>query len=266
MKKKGLALVTGGALRLGREISLCLAEQNYDIAIHYHNSEESALETKKEIEKLGLCCEIFKENFLKLEDTYSWLSKINNAFETNLDILVNSASAYQAVNITKSSFELFNENFTLNLKIPFFLTQAFAKLTKNIRAKKKHTEKRAQVINILDNKIFYKQFQYAIYVLSKKSLAEFTELAALEYASVLRVNGIAPGVFFPKKERSHSYLEWRKEGIPLESFGKREHLCMALDYLSKNSFVTGQTLVLDGGESIFHDGRNTENFFLAAKE
>ena len=98
------------------------------------------------------------------------------------------------------------------------------------------------------------------YLLSKKSLAEFTRLAAIEYAPHVRVNAIAPGVILPGSERTSDYLAWRIEGIPLKMQGKADHLLRAMNYLLANEFVTGQILTVDGGEGINHQGLNAEQF------
>jgi NAD(P)-dependent dehydrogenase (short-subunit alcohol dehydrogenase family) len=116
------------------------------------------------------------------------------------------------------------------------------------------------VINILDNKIAFQQFSYAAYLLSKKSLADFTRIAAIEYAPNIRINAIAPGVILPGDQRTSDYLAWRVEGIPLKTQGEVEHLIKAMQYIINNDFITGQILVVDGGEGINHQGQNAEQF------
>ena len=112
------------------------------------------------------------------------------------------------------------------------------------------------IINILDNKIEFNQPQYAAYVLTKKALAEFTKLAALEFAPDIRVNGVAPGVVLPAGSRSKEYIDWRVQAIPLKKQGKTRNITDALLHLLDNDFISGQILVVDGGESITNEGLN----------
>jgi len=147
-----------------------------------------------------------------------------------------------------TSRELLESQFKVNFVTPYLLAGSFARRVG-----------RGQIINIIDNKIAYNQYHYSAYLLSKKSLAEFTKLAALEFAPDIRVNGIAPGVTLPNESRDSAYLRWRIEGIPLAKKGSYSHLMAALSYLLQNDFVTGQILFVDGGESQNLVGRNSEN-------
>ncbi|MGO1426069.1 MAG: SDR family oxidoreductase, partial [Halomonas sp.] len=122
------------------------------------------------------------------------------------------------------------------------------------------TVQEGQVINIIDNKVAYHQYPYAAYLLSKKSLAEMTRMAALEFAPRIRINGLAPGVVLPASQRTSDYVQWRIEGIPLKQQGEPAHLVQALYYLLDNTFVAGQILFVDGGESINLEGRHSENY------
>ena len=85
-------------------------------------------------------------------------------------------------------------------------------------------------------------------------------MAALELGPEIRVNGIAPGVLLPKASRKEDYLQWRLKGIPLQKKGELKNISLALDYLLKNEFVTGQLLYVDGGEALGFEGRNFSSF------
>ena len=236
-----VALVTGGAVRLGRELALSLAEKKYNIALHYNGSESEAKTTCEDIRKQGVKCELFKENLLEkntlVEDVYRKFSRI--------DVLVNSASWYQQATITETEEEDFDNVFAVNLKAPFFLMRDYARKIKE-----------GQIINIIDNKISYNQFVYAAYLLTKKSLADLTKIAALEFSPAIRVNAISPGVVLPAESRSDEYIEFRIQGIPLSKRGWPKHIMKALEYLLENDFLTGQVLTVDGGENINQTGRN----------
>lgn len=87
-------------------------------------------------------------------------------------------------------------------------------------------------------------------------------MAALEFAPRIRINGLAPGVVLPASQRTSDYVQWRIEGIPLKQQGEPAHLVQALYYLLDNTFVAGQILFVDGGESINIEGRHSENYTL----
>ncbi|RUR35508.1 SDR family oxidoreductase [Vreelandella populi] len=246
MSKKA-ALVTGGATRLGRHFSEALADAGYDIALHVNSSREEAEEVAEGIRGKGRECEILPCNFI--HDPLDTLIHTAKERFPNLSVLLNSASTYQAAPIADTNLAMLETQFRVNLFTPLLLTQHFAK-----------TVDKGCVINIIDNKVAYHQYPYAAYLLSKKGLADMTQMAALEFAPHIRVNGIAPGVILPTSIRSHEYLAWRLEGIPLNRQGAPDHLVQTLHYLLDNDFVTGQVLFVDGGESIYLEGRHSENY------
>ena len=245
--KPGTALVTGGAVRLGRAIALGLAEMGYDIALHYNASENGAHSTRNEIEALGRSCDLYRCNLA--EELCA--SLIDSVFQAHpsLSLLVNSASAYAGATIRETTSEIFDQQMNLNLKAPFFLARQFAnRLTAG------------NIINIIDNKVQFNQYHYAAYLLSKKMLAELTKLQALEFAPSIRVNGVAPGVVLPASSRSEQYINWRIDAIPVKRKGEAEHIVSACRYILENDFVTGQILFVDGGEGLTSVGRNAESY------
>ncbi|MBF57942.1 SDR family NAD(P)-dependent oxidoreductase [Halomonas sp. FeN2] len=241
------ALVTGGATRLGRFFSEALADAGFDIALHVNRSREEAEEVANSIRTKGRECEIFHCDFLS-DEPRDLIQAAKSRFP-GLDLLLNSASAYEPALIAATELAMLETQFRVNMFTPLLLTRHFAKEVKE-----------GQVINIIDNKVAYHQYPYAAYLLSKKSLAEMTRMAALEFAPRIRINGIAPGVVLPASQRTSAYIEWRIEGIPLKRQGHPDHLVQALHYLLDNPFVAGQILFVDGGESINLEGRHSENY------
>ncbi len=243
------ALVTGGAVRLGRALVLSLASRGRDIALHYSSSSSEAQETKKAVEALGVDCRLFRADLSGGAGVEEDLVSRVLADLPRVDLLVNSASAYESGTLLSSDQALFESQMRVNAQAPMMLARAFAQKRES-----------GHIVNILDNKIAFAQYQYTAYLLSKKTLAEFTRMAALELAPRFRVNGIAPGVVLPATTRDEAYLEWRVEGIPLRRKGRVEEVALALGFLDENEFVTGQILFVDGGESVAHVGRNAPDF------
>lgn len=241
------ALVTGGATRVGRYFATLLAARGYHIALHYNSSAAEAEQVAQEIRGQGRDCETFACDF-RQDEVEALAAQAAERFP-GLCLLVNSASAYTPADIVDTDRALLEEQFAVNLFAPFLLSKGYAR-----------SVGRGLIVNILDNKIAYQQHPYAAYLLSKKTFAEFTRMAAVEFAPRIRVNGIAPGVILPAQTRSSDYIEWRKQGIPLRRQGAVEDLGRALGYLIDSEFVTGQILAVDGGESVDLVGRHSENY------
>lgn len=245
---KGAALVTGAAIRLGKAIALGLAQAGYDIALHYNSSAGPAEDTAVEIRALGVQCEIFQQDLRQTGTLAGFVGRVQ-AQMPHLNVLVNSASAYTQADILDTTPDIWETQFSVNLTAPVFLTQAFAKQVSQ-----------GNVINIIDNKMGFNQPQYAAYLLAKKGLAEFTKMASVELAPAVRVNGVAPGVVLPAGSRTAAYVAWRVQGIPLQKQGDPAHIVQAIRYCLENDFVTGQILIVDGGESLTNTGQNAATF------
>lgn len=242
-----VALVTGGAVRLGKEIAHHLGKSGYDIALHYNSSQEAATESQIEIKNAGVDCRLFSADLAQENDL---IKRVVDSF-SRCDLLINSASWYYQSNIRSTDEDSLTQAFNVNLKAPFLLCRDFANLCKT-----------GNIINILDNKIKFNQYEYAAYLLSKKSLAELTLIAAIEFAPDIRVNGISPGVVMPMSSRPSEYIEWRLETIPLKKMGNAGNIMQGIDYILSNDFVSGQILTIDGAENENHIGRNAAEYGL----
>lgn len=248
MTTRPAALITGGAVRIGLHFSEVVAQLGYDVAIHFNSSEQAAARAVDKIRRIGVACQAFQFDFSSSDDPAALIDQASSSFP-NLSLLVNCASVYNAAPIAATSMPMLQREFQVNLFAPFILCGAFANLAKT-----------GNIVNILDNKIAFQQYHYGAYLLSKKALADLTRMAAMEFAPRVRVNGIAPGVILPGSTRTDDYIAWRARGIPLRRKGNVEELGKALTYLLDNEFVTGQVLVVDGGEGLHHIGQNAESY------
>lgn len=245
------ALVTGAAVRLGRAIASSLAQAGYDIALHYNSSAAAAEDAACEFRSYGVRCELFQCDFAQSGELDDFVCAVARRLP-HLSVLVNSASVYESGRIADTTPDMLDRQWSVNFKAPLFLMKAF----------QRHVEY-GSIINIVDNKIAYNQFQYAAYLTSKKALAELTRMAALEFAPSIRVNAVAPGVVLPAG-RSENYLEWRKAAIPVNQLGGPDNVCAAIAAILDNSFINGQVLFVDGGEGMNLVGRNALEFGVGA--
>jgi pteridine reductase len=232
------ALVTGGAKRIGRAISLKLASLGFDVALHYNSSENDALTTKSDIEKLGVNCRLFKCDFSDQNGTTGFIKTVFDEFP-QMNVLVNSASVFIRNPITMMDADTFDLTMNVNFKAPFFLTKDFAVLCTT-----------GNIINILDVKIDDNSSNYAAYTLSKKALRDFTLMSAKELAPGIRINGIAPGLILSPEGKDESYLDDMAKNIPLKKRGTVENITDSVEFVLKNGYLTGQVIYCDGGQRL----------------
>ncbi len=238
-EKLGLtALVTGGADRLGKEIAFKLAELGYNIAIHYLNSENKARKTASEIEKLDVSCKIYPADFMKNNEVTQLIPTVLKDFKT-IDILVNNASIFEKATSLETGSDLLERQFQINFKAPYILSKEFAAHCKT-----------GLILNMLDTRVDSHDPGYSAYALSKKSLRDFTLMAAKEFAPNIRVNAICPGIILPPSDEPDKDLSKILEKVPLARKGEVEEIIMGVEYLVKNEYVTGQLLFIDGGQSL----------------
>ncbi len=237
-KPKGTALITGGAKRIGAAIARALAEDGYDIALHYLTSPEPAERTAAVVRKLGRKCRLYRYDLNNHAEVSALIPRVRE-HSPDLNLLVNNASIFEPGNLQGTSREMFEHHFNINLKAPFFLTQEFSGGCAQ-----------GQVINLLDSRVGRSDPEHAVYTLSKKALLELTRMAAREFGPEIRVNGVCPGMILPPDGVAVDVLERRSTTLPLKRIGNTANLVAAVLFLLDNSFVTGECIHIDGGESL----------------
>ena len=231
------ALVTGGAVRIGRSIALHLAERGYNIALHYWSSKQSAEQTAEELRKFNIQCEIYCVDFTNFDSIPLLMDQVLVDFNS-IDLLVNSAANFIQKNIEKTSDLELLDTININLMAPFILMREF-----------KNKVNKGLIINILDERILRRVSTFSAYSISKSALAHLTELSAVSWGETIRVNGIAPGLILPPSGSSHDYLIKKAPNIPTKTHGNTLDILRGLDYLLDSPFVNGEILFIDGGES-----------------
>ncbi|MEE1550785.1 MAG: SDR family NAD(P)-dependent oxidoreductase, partial [Nitrospinaceae bacterium] len=176
------ALVTGGAVRLGRAMVLHLAERGYDIAFHYGRSQESAEQTSDLVGALGVRCETYSADFTDFNAIAPLVDQVLADF-TSIELLINSAANFIQENLEETSDSTLLDTININLMAPFVLMREYKKKVNS-----------GLIINILDERISRRVPTFGAYSVSKSALAHLTELSAVEWGATVRVNGIAPGL------------------------------------------------------------------------
>ena len=243
-KLKGkVAIVTGGAVRIGRALSLSLAKAGCKVMIHYGQSEQSAKETQKEIQSAGAQSVVFSEDLSNSQESGKIFDVAIEAFGS-VDILINCAAIFpEEDRFSDVNTELWEKIININLRAPFFLCREFAK--------RLPSGNQGKIININDARIANPGTDHIIYRLAKRGLWDLTEILALELAPSIQVNGIALGAILPPPGKDKEFLEEkRRKRIPLKRLGNPQIASDTVLYLIRNDFITGETIRVDGGEFI----------------
>jgi pteridine reductase len=237
-----LALVTGAARRLGKAFALTLARLGYDIILHYHASAEDALKTQAEIEALSRRVFPLQADLTQPEGIRALASQLDVILRSSsspLSLLVNSAASMPAENVNTLSLETWDTTLALNLRAPFLLAQTCApKMGSGL------------IVNISDVGAQKAWSKYPSYTVSKAALETLTRLLARAFAPHIRVNAIAPGFVLPSDVVTAEEWERLIGRIPLKRPARTEEITSALEFLIQNQYITGQTLVVDGGYSL----------------
>jgi pteridine reductase len=239
--KGRVALITGGGVRLGKELTMSLAAEGVKIAVHYGRSKEEADATVSSIRGMGGEAAAFHSDLRDVSKFPHLINEIADFFG-NIDILVNSAAIFKPGTLAETSEELWDEHLAVNLKAPFFLAQAFA-LYRNSKVA-------GQIVNIIDWRIVRPRGDYIAYTIAKSGLLTMTQGLAQAMAPAVRVNAIAPGAILPPPGMGEDYLARLGDRLPLHKHGTPGDVTHALIYLLTAEFVTGQVIFVDGGEHL----------------
>jgi NAD(P)-dependent dehydrogenase (short-subunit alcohol dehydrogenase family) len=236
---QSLALVTGGAHRLGKAFALSLARMGYSIALHYRGSAAEADHTVKEIRALGVDCLPIRAD-LTIPEKIDFLFSLVDEFNAPLKVLVNSAAVMPVGKPQELELKDWDLALDLNLRAPFLLAQQAAKRMNN----------GGLIVNITDIGAQKAWSRYPSYTVSKAGLESLTRMLARAFAPGIRVNAIAPGLVLPSDVVTKEKWDKLVEKLPLKRAATLDEITSALEFLIKNEYITGQTIVVDGGYSL----------------
>ncbi len=229
------AIVTGGAVRIGKALAYHLVEEGWNLAIHYHSSSpESVL---NHAQKLGVACKAYQGDLMDVNFADQFIDRVCRDF-TDVELLINCAANFIQENVENTTTQTLINTLQLNLMSPYIFMRDYKKKIN-----------RGMIINILDERISKNIPTFAAYSVSKVGLAHLTSLAAIEWGETVRVNGIAPGLILPPAGQGEDYLTRNAKNIPTKTHGNLDDLVHGLDYFLKSVFVNGEVLFIDGGES-----------------
>jgi NAD(P)-dependent dehydrogenase (short-subunit alcohol dehydrogenase family) len=233
-------IITGAATRIGAAIAKKLSGPGIEIVIHYNNSKKNAEKLQKELIRNQTKVYLVKGDLSKEQD----LKKIIKFSKLKLkyfDCLINNASIFENDNLKNFTSKSWCQHLNVNLRAPAYLTKEFAK---NTRVKNNN------IINIIDQRVFKLTPFFFSYTLSKTGLYTLTKTSAMELAPNIRVNGIAPGPTIKNKRQTDRHFKKQYLATPLKKQVNVKDICSAVDFLIKNSSITGQVIAIDSGQSL----------------
>jgi pteridine reductase len=237
-----IALVTGGAKRVGRAIALRVARGGFDVGITYLNNEVAARETVGLIEGMGRRGVAIRADLAEPDRGVAEIERRFNAVFSRLDLLVNNASSYERSGMMHTDSEQMRRMFSIHVEAPLLLCRAFDPFLKGTRG---------TIINMLDLMAEKPLPDYLAYCASKAALMNLTMGLARELAPEITVNGISPGVVeWPADlpvEKREAYLK----RVPLGRAGTPEDVANLVYFLAtEGKYITGQIIRVDGGRSV----------------
>ncbi|MBA2690237.1 MAG: pteridine reductase [Burkholderiales bacterium] len=240
-----VALVTGGARRIGAAIVRVLHAAGTCVVIHHHRSEQEAKTLAAELEVIRPASTLLlRGDLLNTGDLPRLIAETIAKFG-RLDVLVNNASGFYATPVGEITGAAWEDLVGSNLKAPLFLAQAAApELKKN----------RGAIVNIVDIHAERPLKNYVLYSVAKSGLVGLTKSLALELGPEVRVNGVAPGaVLWPEENGHFSAAQQRAiiDQTTLKRIGMPEDIAGAVKFLAFDApYITGQVIAVDGGRSV----------------
>ncbi|HEY69748.1 MAG TPA: SDR family oxidoreductase [Anaerolineae bacterium] len=235
------AVVTGAAHRVGRTIALALADRGCDLLVHFHRSEQKASETVALAEQAGVRAAAAQADLGQHAGIEALFQSVDQHFD-GLDLLVNSAAIMHAKDLLLVDQDDWDRTIDLNLRGSFFCIQ--------MAAQRMRKRGKGAIVNISDVAGLMPWKRFPVHSISKAGIEMLTKVAARALAPEIRVNAVAPGPVL--KPEGYEQPQWEKitQAVPLQRSGAPDDVAEAVVFLLENEFITGETLIVDGGRTL----------------
>jgi NAD(P)-dependent dehydrogenase (short-subunit alcohol dehydrogenase family) len=234
-----VALVTGGARRLGRALSLALAGRGYHVAVHFNQSAADAEQLVTQIRTDGGRASAFPADLSTPEAPADLIARVAGELG-RLDVLVNSAAIMLRTPPGEVTLTEWESIFALNVRAPFFASQAAAA----------RMPEGGVIVNMADLAAFETWPAYVPHGISKAAIVQMTRALARTLAPGIRVNAIAPGAVLLPEDWDESAASRLASTTPLRRNGAPEDVVRALLYFLDADFVTGEIMHVNGGRLV----------------
>lgn len=236
-----VALVTGGSKRIGRAIVERLVAEGFAVAVHYGRSREDAEALVASInDGGGRACAIQAD----LGDAQAVTRIVPEAQATlgPVTLLVNNASEFEPDAIGEMDVMRWNRQFSVNLRAPVFLAEAFAAQLP--------ADAEGLIVNLIDQRVWKPTPHFISYQLTKSALLTATQTLAQALAPRIRVNGIGPGPTLSNTRQGNEDFKKQTEAVLLERGPSLEEIAETVIFFLRARSMTGQMVALDGGQHL----------------
>lgn len=239
---RGNVLVTGGALRVGNGIVRSFAQKGWNVAIHYRHSKKEAEQLAEEISSDNPCRAVVLQADLTNEEETCRLPVQAAQALGSLDCLINNASTFLNDTVQEHSASVWEENMATNLRAPFLLSMEFAKIAPR--------ESNANIVHIIDERVWNLTPHFLSYTVSKTGLWTLTRTLAMALAPHIRVNAVGPGLIIPDASLTEKQFKNLYGKLPLRRPGSIQEMCDAIHFFLNAPSVTGQMISVDAGQHL----------------
>jgi NAD(P)-dependent dehydrogenase (short-subunit alcohol dehydrogenase family) len=236
-----VALVTGGARRIGGAITEALAEAGYAVVIHCRTSRDDADQLAARIKANGGKAAVV---IADLVDPYAVAGLIMAAGKPfgPVSLLVNNASVFLADTLHTIDVPTWNRQFSVNLRAPSVLAKDMAAALP--------ADARGAIVNIIDQRVWKLTPEFYSYTLTKAALWAATQTMAQTLAPLIRVNAVGPGPTLGNIHDGEAGVRHEAAGVPLQRQVQPREIADAVLYLAQATSVTGQMIAVDGGQHL----------------
>ena len=252
-----VVLVTGAALRLGREIALALAAGGWQVAVHYRNSASDALKTVADCSILTGGAAAFDADLSDEDAVRALLPRVVAQFG-RVDAVVNCASTFEFDDAASFGFATLDKHLHANTGAPILLAQALHAhaVSRAVPGAATQDAGRWAVVNLLDQKLWNQNPDFFSYTLSKAALEAANTMLAMALAPLVRVVGVAPGLTLTSHLLTDAEFAARHKLSPLGRSSLPADVAGAVKFALENSSITGTTLLVDGGQHLMRFERD----------
>ncbi len=236
-----VALVTGGAVRVGLEIARALADAGADVAVGYLRSAEAARAAVRDLQARGVRAVALRADLGRPREARALVASAVRRLG-RLDILVNNAALFFRTPVESTTPEQFDRLLAVNLRAPFLCSQAAARAM---------GRRGGRIINIADVGAVRAWPGYVPYGVSKAGVVMLTRGLAAALAPRIQVNAVAPGVVLLPEGFPRERARRLAARIPMGRHGRPTDVAEAVRFFATCSdYITGQVLFVDGGSSL----------------
>ncbi|MEZ0169820.1 SDR family oxidoreductase [Microvirga sp. TS319] len=236
------ALVTGGAMRIGRSIVERLAREGFEVAIHCRRSTDVAEEIASMIAAAGGRAVVVQGDLADASVVERLVDEAVLRLGRPLTLLVNNASEFEPDEVETLSPERWDRHFAVNLRAPAFLARDFARQLP--------TDREGSIVNIVDQRVWKLTPQFFSYTLTKAALFTATRTMAQALAPRIRVNAVGPGPTLANERQGDEDFGKQSRAVLLGHGGTPDEIAEAVIYLAQARSVTGQMIAVDGGQHL----------------